>query len=61
MKYIHDYKDGSFCMSDTFKDKIGQPNYLQVSDDIYEDLVKGKRLLQNGLIVNNPNYVEHQL
>lgn len=53
MKYIHDYKDGSFCESTTFEAKVGQSDYYAISDEEYEALCKGDKVLQNGEIVDN--------
>jgi len=62
MKYIHNYLDGSFCESTSFESKVGQDNYLSITDEQYEDLCKGKKILTNdNEIVDNPDYVEEQL
>ena len=47
MKYIHVYKDGAYCMSDSFK---GTPNTIELTDEQYEQL--GKTLkFENGQLV----------
>ena len=44
MKYIHLYKDSSYCESDSFK---GTPNTIVLTDEQYEQL--GKTLkFENG-------------
>lgn len=60
MKYIHDYKNNDFCESESFESKVDGVNYIAISDEDYEDLLIGKKLLQNGELVNNPNYVERE-
>lgn len=58
MKYIHDYKDGSFCESTTFEAKVGQPDYLAISDEDYQALCEGSKKLENGEIVVNEDFDE---
>lgn len=49
MKYIHDYKDGSFCESDAF-----QMDGIAVTDEQYMLLCEGKlKFNENSEIVAN--------
>ena len=47
MKYIHLYKDGAYCESDSFK---GTPNTIVLTDEQYEQLEKTLKF-ENGKLV----------
>lgn len=59
MVFVHNYKDGSFCVSNTFEQKVDNDNYIIIEDEDYYDIIKGKKLLNaDNTIVDNPDYVE---
>lgn len=59
MVFVHNYKDGSFCVSKTFEQKVDNDNYIIIEDEDYYDIIKGKKLLNSdNTIVDNPDYVE---
>lgn len=41
MKYVHFYAEGSFCESDSFKDKVGSDEYVAMTDEEYDNLIGG--------------------
>lgn len=53
MKYLHIYKDNSFCESDSFKTYIGKDGYMAISDEEYAEIGNTKRI-ENGVIVEIP-------
>lgn len=53
MKYLHIYKDNSFCESDSFKPYIGKDGYIAISDEEYAEIGNTKRVV-NGIIIDIP-------
>lgn len=59
MKYIHIYKDNSYCESQSFK---GTLNTIVLTDEQYEQLDKTLKFENGQLVVMTTQYVqEHKL